>query len=147
MNPRVGVKRARTLLRVAEVQQRQALLEAAAARRALEKARLDAAEARQEVSRVAAAYPASGAELLDRQSRALLAAAAFAHMSRLAAEAEMLLRERTAEVAAKSVAVKGRERLLEKRQELVAAEELRRDQRQSDEAGQLGHLNREERQW
>lgn len=147
MNPRVGVKRARTLLRVAEVQQRQALLEAAAARRALEKARLAAVEARQEVARVASSHPASGAELLDRQSRALLAAAAFAHMSRLAAEAEILLRERTAEVATKSVAVKGRERLLEKRQELVTAEELRRDQRQSDEAGQLSHLTREEQQW
>lgn len=147
MNPRVGVKRAKTLLRVAEVQQRQALLAAAAARRELEQARVDAAQARQEVARVAAAQPASGADLLDRQSRALLAAAAFAHMSRLAAEAELRLQERTAEVATRSIAVKGRERLVEKRQELVTFEELRRDQRQSDEAGQLGHLNREERQW
>lgn len=147
MSSRTRVSRAQTLLRVAEVQQRQALIEAVAAKRQLEQARRDAALARDEVARVASGHPATGTALLDRQSRALLAAAAFAHMSKLAAEAELELQAKTAEVAARSIAVRGRERLVERRLEVVHMEELRRDQRQNDEAGQLGHLSREERRW
>lgn len=138
------VSRAKTLLRVAELEKRRSLLQVVEARRELEQALRNVESARLHVREVAAEHATSGSEFLDRQNKSLLAAAALAHQSQIAAQCELQLRELTQEAAHKSRDVRGSERLLERRMTALTEEQLRDDQRRADEAGQLRHLRQKD---
>lgn len=144
MSAKEDVRRARTLLRVAEVERRRALLELVRAQEDLARAEQRVEQSRIRVREVSSAPAVSGADLMDRQSRSLLAASALAFEGQQATACALEVQRLTDTAAQRSVSVRGRERLLDRRLQALTEEQLRYDQRLADESGQLGYLRRRE---
>ena len=144
MSLRDQVRKAETLRRVAELQQRQSLIEASRARREAELQALAVERAREVVALAGRERVENAGDLQARHARLTALAASLADLTRQSTQASLQAAHAADLVMRATVVLRGRERLVSRRREELVSARLKSEQALLDEIASLGAWGEEQ---